>query len=136
MVPEKEQKLFSGAQKVQVCAGAELFVRVVTVRTVRRNAVVLVTPPPVAVTVIGKVPPDVAAVVATVNIVEQLRLQAVCEKDPVAPDGKPATEKETCWLLPETKLTVMVFVTEDPALTDSLPWLESAKPNDCVMFLM
>jgi hypothetical protein len=115
MVPEKEQKLFSGAQKVQVCAGAELFVRVVTVRTVRRNAVVLVTPPPVAVTVIGKVPPDVAAVVVTFNIEEQLRLQAVCEKDPVAPDGKPATEKEICRVLPESKLPVIVSITDDPA---------------------
>ena len=76
---------------------------------------VLVIPPPVAATVIGKVPPDVAAVVATVNIEEQLRLQAVCERDPVAPDGKPATEKEICRVLPESKLPVIVFVTDDPA---------------------
>ena len=115
MVPEKEQKPFSGAQKVQVCAGAELFVKVVTVRTVRRNVVVLVTPPPVAVTVIGKVPPGIAPVVPTVNMEEQLRLQAVCEKDPVAPDGKPATEKEICRVLPESKLPVIVSVTDDPA---------------------
>ena len=115
MVPEKEQKLFSGAQKVQVCAGAELFVKVVTVRTVRRNAVVLVTPPPVAVTVSGKVPPDVAAAVPTVNIEEQLGLQAVCEKDPVAPEGNPATEKEICRVLPESKLPVIVSITDDPA---------------------
>jgi len=98
-----------------VCVDTGLFVRVVTVRTVRRNAVVLVTPPPVAVTVIGKVPPDVAAVVPTVNIVEQLRLQAVCEKDPVAPDGKPATEKEICRVLPESKLPVIASITDDPA---------------------
>jgi len=95
--------------------GAGLFVRVVTVRTVRRNVVVLVTPPPVAVTVIGKVPPDVAAVVPRFNIEEQLRLQAVCEKDPVAPDGKPATEKEICFVLPESKVPVIVFITDDPS---------------------
>ena len=77
--------------------------------------VVLVTPPPVAVTVIGKVLPDVAAAVPTLTTEEQLRLQARCEKEALAPDGKPATEKEISPVLPESKLPVIVFVTEDPA---------------------
>jgi hypothetical protein len=65
------------------------------------------------------VPPDVAAVVPTVNTEEQLRLQAIGEKDTVAPEGNPAIEKESCRLLPETKLAAIVLVTEEPVFTDS-----------------
>jgi hypothetical protein len=55
--------------------------------------VVFVTPPPVAVTVIGKVPLEVPAVELTVNTEEQLRLQVVSEKAPVVPEGRPAKEE-------------------------------------------
>ena len=73
-----------------------LIVGVATARiTVSVNAVVLDIPPPVAVTVMGKLPPAVAAVVVTVNTEEQLGLQAAWEKDAVAPRGKPAVEKAT-----------------------------------------
>lgn len=66
---------------------------VVGFNTVRLKEVDLVIPPPAAVTVIGKLPPEVAVVVLTVNREEQLRLQVTCEKDAVAPEGNPAIEK-------------------------------------------
>ena len=123
-MPDDVTEVLAAAVSTVVCAYAvllklpllELIVCVANViTTVNINVVVLVTLPPVAVTVIGKVPPDVAAVVPRFNIEEQLRLQAVCEKDPVAPDGKPATEKEICCVLPESKLPVIVSITDDPA---------------------
>jgi len=63
--------------------------------TLRVNAVVLVTPPPVDVTVIGKLPAGVDPLVFTVSTVEQVGPQEAVEKDPVAPDGSPETEKAT-----------------------------------------
>jgi hypothetical protein len=62
--------------------------------TLRVNAVVLVTPPPVAEIVIGKLPAGVDPVVLIFITVEQAGLQDVEEKDPVAPEGSPETEKE------------------------------------------
>ena len=59
------------------------------------NPVVLVTPPPEAVTVIVELPTGVAAVVPTVRTVEQEGLQEGEEKDAVAPVGSPETENET-----------------------------------------
>jgi len=63
--------------------------------TLSVNAVVLVTPPPVDVTVIGKLPAGVDPLVFTVNTVEQVGPQEAVEKDPVAPEGSPETEKAT-----------------------------------------
>jgi hypothetical protein len=68
-----------------VPAGVTLSVRVVD----------LVTPRPVAVTVIGKVPAGVETVVVTVKTVEQFGLQDGTEKDDVDPEGLPETAKET-----------------------------------------
>ena len=65
------------------------------VLTLRVKAVVLVTLPPVAETVIGKLPVGVDPLVLTVNIDEQVGLQEAVEKDPVAPEGSPETEKAT-----------------------------------------
>ena len=90
-------------------------------RTLSTKVVVLVIPPPDAVTVIGKLPADVPAVASIFSTEEQAGLQAPCEKEAVAPEGSPETEKEICWLLPESKLALMVFVTEDPALSDLSP---------------
>jgi hypothetical protein len=59
------------------------------------KAVVLVTPPPADVTVIGKLPAGVDPVVFMFNTVEHDGLQEVEEKDPVAPEGRPETENET-----------------------------------------
>ena len=63
--------------------------------TPRVKAVVLVTPPPTAVTVTGKLPVVVAPVVLTLKTVEHVGLQEAEEKDAVAPEGSPEAEKET-----------------------------------------
>ena len=63
--------------------------------TLRVKAVVFDTPPPVEVTVIGKLPTDVDPVVVILSVVEQVGLQEAEEKDPVAPEGRPETLNET-----------------------------------------
>ena len=65
------------------------------VLTVSVNAVVCVTPLPVAVTVMGKLPVDVDPLVLMVSVEEQVGLQEAAEKDPVAPAGRPAAVNET-----------------------------------------
>ena len=94
------------------------------VLTLRVKAVVLVTPPPVAETVIGKLPVGVDPLVLTVNNEEQAGPQEVEEKDPVAPEGSPETLKETALETPDAKVVLIVSVTEDPAFTDRSPELE------------
>ena len=63
--------------------------------TVKLKVVVLVIPPPVAVTVIVEVAAGVARVVLIVSVEVQAGLQLAEEREGVAPDGKPATEKAT-----------------------------------------
>lgn len=63
--------------------------------TLRIKFVVLVTPPPVDVTVIGKLPAGVDPLVFMINTVEQVGLQDAEEKEPAAPEGSPETEKAT-----------------------------------------
>ena len=62
--------------------------------TVKLNVVVLVTPPPVAVTVMVEFP-GVKVLVLMVSVEEQAGLQLVEEKEAVAPVGKPEAEKAT-----------------------------------------
>ena len=62
--------------------------------TLRVKAVVLVTPPPVAVTVIGKLPAGVDPVVLIVTTVEQTGVQEPDEKLAFAPEGSPEALKE------------------------------------------
>jgi len=95
--------------------------------TLSVKAVVLVTPPPVEVTVIGKLPAGVDPVVTMFNTVEHDGLQAVEEKDPVPPAGSPDTLKETGWLLPEINAAAIELVTEDPVTTDLSPELDRKK---------
>ena len=64
-------------------------------KTLSVKAVVLLTPPPVDVTVIGKLPAGVDPLVLIVNTVEQVGLQEVEENDSVAPEGSPETLNET-----------------------------------------
>jgi hypothetical protein len=59
------------------------------------KVVVLVIPPPVAVTVTVEVPARVEALVLIVRVEEQAGLQVAAEKEAVAPLGKPAAEKLT-----------------------------------------
>lgn len=56
-------------------------------------------------------------------------MQDAEEKDPVAPDGKPDTEKETDWVLPDTRVAVMELVPEAPQVTDISPELVIKKSN-------
>ena len=102
-MPDDVTEVLAAAVSTVVCAYAvllklpllELIVCVANViTTVNINVVVLVTLPPVAVTVIGKLPPEVAAVVPMVRTVEQLGLQPLGENEAVAPEGSPATAKE------------------------------------------
>ena len=90
---------------------------------------VLETPPPDAVTVMVEVPPGVEPLVAIVSVEEQLGLQLFGEKEAVAPEGSPEAENETGCVLPETNVALIVLVTDEPAITDLSPELESEKSN-------
>jgi hypothetical protein len=63
--------------------------------TARLNVEVLVTPPPAAVIVMLELPAGVELLVLMVSVEEQVGLQLVEEKEAVAPEGSPETEKET-----------------------------------------
>ena len=63
--------------------------------TVKLNVVVLVTPPPVAVTVTLELPAGVELFVLMVSVEEQGGLQLVEEKEALAPVGKPEAERVT-----------------------------------------
>jgi|SRR5688572_26677045 hypothetical protein len=95
--------------------------------TLSVKAVDFVTPPPAAVTVIGKLPAGVDPVVLIFSIVEQAGLQEGDENVPVAPAGSPDRLKDTAWLMPETRAAETEFVTDDPATTDLLPELDTEK---------
>jgi hypothetical protein len=91
------------------------------------NVVVLVTPPPVAVTVMVELPAGIEAVVLIVRVEEHVGLQEVEEKDTVVPEGKPEAEKVTAWALPDAKVVPIELVTEEPAMTDLFPELAREK---------
>ena len=63
--------------------------------TVKLNVAVLLTPPPVAMTVMLELPAGVEALVLMVRVEEQVGLQLVEEKEAVAPVGKPEAENVT-----------------------------------------
>jgi len=63
--------------------------------TLSVKAVALVTSPPIAEIVMGKLPAGVAPLVEMFNNVEHAGLQEAEEKNPVAPEGSPETAKET-----------------------------------------
>src|SRR5436189_4806142 len=89
--------------------------------TVRVKRVVRVTPPPLPVTVMGKGPVGVLAEVVRVRVVEHVGVQEVLEKKALAPVGSPEAEKVTGCEVPETRVAVMVFVTDEPWVTDLSP---------------
>jgi hypothetical protein len=97
--------------------------------TVKLNVVVLVTPPPDAVTVTVEVPAGVEPLVLMVSVEEQLGLQLLGEKEAVAPEGNPEAENVSGCLFPETNVALMALVTEDPATIDLFPELASEKSN-------
>ena len=63
--------------------------------TVKLNVVVLVTPPPDAVTVMVELPAAVELLALIVTIEEQVGLQLAEENEAVAPVGKPEAENVT-----------------------------------------
>jgi hypothetical protein len=77
-----------------VIVGAAAVDAIGAVDTARVKAVLLVMPPPAAVTVIVKFPVGIDPAVAMLRTVEHVGLQEVEEKDPLAPDGSPETVKE------------------------------------------
>ena len=87
------------------------------------NVVVLVTPPPVVVTVMVELPAGVEPVVLMVNVEEQVGLQLAEENEAAAPEGKPATAYVTGCVLPDTNAALIVLLTEEPAVTDTFPEL-------------
>jgi hypothetical protein len=95
--------------------------------TVKLNVVVLVTPPPVAVTVMLELPAGVEPLVLMVRVEEQVGLQLAEEKEAVAPVGKPAAENVTAWALPDVKVVLIELVTDDPSMTDIPPELDTEK---------
>jgi hypothetical protein len=97
--------------------------------TPKLNVVVLVTPPPDAVTVMEELPAGVELLVLMVRVEEQLGLQLFEEKKAVAPEGNPEAENVTGCVVPETNTTLIELVTDEPAITDLSPELESEKSN-------
>jgi hypothetical protein len=73
---------------------------------------------------------EVAPLVFIVNTVEQVGVQDGDEKEAVAPEGSPETEKDTGCEAPAVKLGVIELVAEDPAVSEVAPELESAKSKD------
>ena len=63
--------------------------------TVKLNVVVLVTPPPAAVTVMVELPAGVEALALMVRVEEQVGLQVAEENEAVAPVGRPEAERVT-----------------------------------------
>jgi len=76
-----------------------------------------------------ELPPGVEPLVLMVRVEEQLGLQLFGEKEAVAPEGNPATENVTGWVLPEINAALIALVTDEPAVTDLSPELESEKLN-------
>src|SRR5437867_8648099 len=95
--------------------------------TVKLKLVVLVTTPPLPVTVRVEVPVGVVEDVLIVRVVEQVGEHAVEENDALAPVGNPEAEKDTDCVVPETSAALMELETEAPWLTDLLPPFVSAK---------
>src|SRR5438034_11810350 len=80
----------------------------------------------------GKGPVEVLAEVVRVRVVEHVGVQEGAEKEALAPAGSPEAEKATDRELPETRVAVMVFVTDEPCVTDLSPPFDSEKSNGAV----
>ena len=81
-------------------------------------------PPATEETIIVCVPVGVVERVLIVSVVVQVGEQVVGEKDPVAPVGRPITENDADWVVPEDRVVVTVLVTDCPLVTDTLPLFE------------
>ena len=76
--------------------------------------VVLVAPPPAAVTVIVLAPTGVEAEVFMVRVEEQLGEQETGEKEALAPVGRPEAEKVNDAGVPLMRVAVMLLAAEPP----------------------
>ena len=74
--------------------------------TLSVNAVLCDSEPDVPVIVIGYAPAGVDTAAEIVRVDVQFGVQAAAEKTPVAPDGRPATERETDCAVPEVAARV------------------------------
>jgi hypothetical protein len=95
--------------------------------TVKLKLVVRDSDPEVPVTIAVYVPAGVDAEVETVRVEEQGKPHDPDEKEPLAPEGSPDTENDVTAVNPESRLAVMLFVVEDPCVTDLFPLLLSEK---------
>src|SRR5437867_2352086 len=100
--------------------------------TVKLKLVVLVTTPPLPVTVRVEVPMGVVEDVLMVRAVEQVGVHAVGENDAVAPVGNPEAEKVTACAVPDTSAALMELETGAPWFTALLPPFVSAKSKELV----
>jgi len=98
--------------------------------TVSVNVVVRDREPPAPVTVIVDDPVGVDAAVVSVSVDEQAGLHDAGENEAVVPAGRPEAENETDWVVPETRLAVIVLDTDCPWTTALFPPFESEKSKD------
>ncbi len=63
---------------------------------------------------------------------EHVGLQEADENDPVAPEGRPETEKETAWVVPDANEAVIESLPEEPAVSAILPELDREKSKGWV----
>src|SRR5207249_763536 len=75
----------------------------------------------------GKEPVGVLVEVVRVRVVEHVGVQEGAEKEALAPVGSPEAEKVTGCEVPETRVAVIVFVTDEPRVTDLSPPFDSEK---------
>jgi hypothetical protein len=64
--------------------------------------------------------------------VEQFGVQAADDKDPRVPDGRPETDRDTGWVVPDIRLRLIVLVNDEPAVAYLFPELESTKSKGFV----
>ena len=89
--------------------------------TVKLKLVCLVTPPPVAVTVIGKVPIVAEPEALIVTLLAQSVEHGFGEKFMVTPDGWPEAENVSEVWSPEVLVAATDWLTEPPCCTDLAP---------------
>src|SRR5438045_3911762 len=95
--------------------------------TVRVKLVVRVTPPPLPVTVMGKGPVGVLADRESVVEVTHVEVEDGRGEGAVAPVGNPEAEEAKGCELPETRVAMWVFDTDEPCVTDRSPPFASEK---------
>ncbi len=75
------------------------------------------------VTVMGYVPAGGEALVVMVRVLAQVGLQGLLEKEAVAPLGRPEAVRVTGWVVPASRVRVMVVEAALPATTEMGPEL-------------